>query len=164
MRIADTVQDSIVDGPGFRFTVFTQGCFHNCPGCHNPGTHDVNGGREMSPADVIAEMLRNPLTDGVTFSGGEPFLQPEGCAEIARAARAEKLNVWAYTGYTFEKLMELAKDNASIREFMELIDVLIDGPFIIEEKSFNVKWRGSSNQRVLDMAASLKSGTAVIKE
>ena len=102
MRIANTVSDSIVDGPGLRFTVFTQGCPHRCPGCHNPGTHDPAGGREVSVAELAAELAAelsgNPLTDGLTLSGGEPFCQAAECAALARIARERGLNVWAYTG------------------------------------------------------------------
>jgi len=104
MRIAGTVQDSIVDGPGLRFTVFTQGCPHHCEGCHNPQTHDPDGGTETDVQDVIAKMLSNPLTDGVTLSGGEPFAQAADCLKIAEAAHAHGLNVWAYSGYTFEQV------------------------------------------------------------
>ena len=99
MRIANTVSDSIVDGPGLRFTVFTQGCPHRCPGCHNPCTHDPAGGREVSVAELAAELSGNPLTDGLTLSGGEPFCQAAECAALARIARERGLNVWAYTGY-----------------------------------------------------------------
>ena len=105
MRIAGMIQDSIVDGPGFRFTLFTQGCPHDCEGCHNPETHDFSGGSEMSTDEIIRKLLSNPLTDGITFSGGEPFEQSEDCAVIAHAARKNGLNVWAYSGYTFEELL-----------------------------------------------------------
>ncbi len=159
MRIAGLVQDSIVDGRGMRFVVFTQGCPHHCEGCHNPETHDPSAGQEMTVDTVIKEMLSNPMTDGVTLSGGEPFMQPHDCAEIAKAAHKAGLNVWAYTGYTFEKLLEM--ENEAVREFMNEIDVLIDGPFILSERSLSIPWRGSKNQRLLDMAQSLTSGKAV---
>lgn len=111
MRIAGLVQDSIVDGPGFRFTVFTQGCPHNCEGCHNPDTHDPDGGREMTVKQVIDAMLSNPMTDGLTLSGGDPFVQAADCAEIAKAAHKNGLNVWTYTGWTYEKLAELSEQD-----------------------------------------------------
>ena len=161
MRIADVIQDSIVDGPGFRFVVFTQGCHHNCPGCHNPGTHDENGGREMAVEEIIREMRRNPLTDGVTLSGGEPFLQPGPCADIAEAARADGLNVWAYSGWTFEQLLERGREDAATARLLRLLDVLVDGPFVLEKKSMEVKWRGSTNQRLIDVPKSLAAGEAV---
>ena len=105
MRIANTVSDSIVDGPGLRFTVFTQGCPHRCPGCHNPDTHDPAGGHEATVDELAEKLLSNPLTDGLTLSGGEPFCQAEECAKLAAAAREKGLNVWTYTGYTYERLI-----------------------------------------------------------
>ena len=162
MKIAGTVQDSIVDGPGFRFTLFTQGCPHHCPGCHNPQTHDFTGGTEMSTDEIIQKLLSNPLTDGITFSGGEPFEQASDCAVIAAAARENGLNVWCYSGYTFEELLTKAQNDAGIMELLSLTDVLVDGKFILEEKSYNVPWRGSRNQRLIDVQKSLSTGSAVI--
>ncbi|MGI6029779.1 MAG: anaerobic ribonucleoside-triphosphate reductase activating protein [Candidatus Heteroscillospira sp.] len=159
MRIANYIQDSIVDGKGLRFTLFTQGCPHNCPGCHNPQTHDFSGGQERTTQELIEIILKNPLTDGVTFSGGEPFAQAGACAEIARAVREKGLNIWAYSGWTFEQLLNGTKEQ---RELLELCDVLVDGPFILEQRSLNLKWRGSTNQRVIDVPASLKAGEAVL--
>lgn len=159
MRIAGTVQESIVDGPGLRFVIFAQGCPHRCPGCHNPQTHDFEGGREVSTQEIIRAMLANPLTDGVTFTGGEPFCQSGACAEVARAAKEHGLNVWAYSGWTFEELY--AMEDPDVRRFLELVDVLVDGPFIQEQRSLNIKWRGSRNQRLIDVPRSLKAGAAV---
>lgn len=159
MRIAGLVQDSIVDGRGMRFVVFTQGCPHHCEGCHNPETHEPSAGLEMTTLEVINEMLSNPMTDGLTLSGGEPFMQPHDCAEIARAAHEAGLNVWAYTGYTFEKLLEM--DSEAVRELMNEIDVLVDGPFILSQKSLSIPWRGSKNQRLLNMQKSLDCGKAI---
>jgi anaerobic ribonucleoside-triphosphate reductase activating protein len=161
MRIAGLVQDSIVDGPGLRFTVFTQGCPHHCAGCHNPETHDPDGGSEMTTEEIIDQMGSNPLTDGLTLSGGEPFLQAGDCAKIAKAAKDNSLNVWAYTGYTFEKLLELAVTRPEIKKLLELIDVLVDGPFELAERSLAIKWRGSKNQRLLDVRRSLTEGKAI---
>ena len=155
MRIANYIQDSIVDGKGLRFTLFTQGCPHHCPGCHNPQTHDFSGGRDMSVDELIAIILKNPLTDGVTFSGGEPFAQAEDCIQIAKAVREKGLNVWAYSGWTFEQLLA---GTPAQRELLSLCDVLVDGPFILEQRSLNLKWRGSTNQRVLDVPKSLAQG------
>ncbi|MBE6949495.1 MAG: anaerobic ribonucleoside-triphosphate reductase activating protein [Ruminococcaceae bacterium] len=159
MRIAGLVQDSIVDGRGMRFVVFTQGCPHHCEGCHNPETHDPSGGKELTVDAVIKEMLSNPMTDGVTLSGGEPFMQPQDCAEIAKAAHNAGLNVWAYTGYTFEKLLE--SENEAVRELLNEVDVLIDGPFVLKERSLSIPWRGSKNQRMIDVAQSLIEGRVV---
>lgn len=162
MRIAGTVQDSIVDGPGLRFTLFTQGCPHHCAGCHNPETHDPNGGTETTAEEMIRQMLSNPLTDGLTLSGGEPFLQAFDCAAVAGAAKEAGLNVWTYTGYTFDKLK--AMDDPGIQKLLALTDVLVDGPFILSERSLNIKWRGSTNQRLIDVPKSLAEGHAVILE
>lgn len=164
MKIAGLVQDSIVDGPGLRFTVFTQGCPHKCPGCHNPETHDVAGGKEVPVEDVIKEMLSNPMTDGVTLSGGEPFMQPGDCAEIAEQAKAAGLNVWAYTGYTFEKLIELGKETPEIMRLLGQVDVLVDGAFVLEKRSLSIPWRGSTNQRLLNVPESLSRGEPVPAE
>ena len=164
MRIAGMIQDSIVDGPGFRFTLFTQGCPHNCEGCHNPETHDFNGGSEMSTDEIIKKLLSNPLTDGITFSGGEPFEQAGDCAVIARTARENGLNVWAYSGYTFEELLEKAEKQPGVMELLKLTDVLVDGRFILAQRSLSLKWRGSANQRILDVPRSLEAGTAVLRQ
>lgn len=159
MRIADFVQDSIVDGPGLRFTLFTQGCPHHCKGCHNPSTHDPEGGKEVTAEKVIEIMLSNPLTDGLTLSGGEPFAQAGDCAVIAKAAREHGLNVWAYSGWTFEELMN--NPDPEIRHLLELIDVLVDGRFVLAQRSLSLKWRGSGNQRVIDVSKSLAAGDVV---
>ncbi len=164
MKIAGTVQDSIVDGPGFRFTLFTQGCPHKCPGCHNPQTHDFSGGEELSTDEIIKKLLSNPLTDGITFSGGEPFEQASDCAVIAAAARQHGLNVWCYSGYTFEELLEKSRVDSGVMELLKLTDVLVDGKFILEEKSYNVPWRGSRNQRLIDVKKSLEQKSAVTLE
>lgn len=159
MRIAGLVQDSIVDGPGLRFAVFTQGCPHRCAGCHNPESHDPTGGTEMSVDEVIQKMLSNPLTDGLTLSGGEPFHQPADCAELAAAARKAGLNVWTYTGYTFEELLNLSEP--AVKKLLSLTDVLVDGRFELTERSLSLKWRGSRNQRLIDVEKSLGTGDVI---
>ena len=159
MRIANYIQDSIVDGKGLRFTLFTQGCPHRCVGCHNPETHDFSGGKDMLPEDIIKIILKNPLTDGVTFSGGEPFSQAHSCAKIARCVREHGLNIWAYSGYTFEQLIN--HPDRDMQELLSLCDVLVDGPFVLSQRSLSLKWRGSTNQRVLDVAKSLMLGKPV---
>ena len=160
MRIANTVSDSIVDGPGLRFTVFTQGCPHHCPGCHNPDTHDPAGGREVTVAELARRMMSNPLTDGLTLSGGEPFLQTEDCAALARLARERGLNVWTYTGYTYERLLEGELPGALA--LLEQTDVLVDGPFLLAEKSYEALFRGSANQRLIDVKKSRAAGRVVL--
>ena len=160
MRIANTMSDSIVDGPGLRFTVFTQGCPHNCPGCHNPDTHDPAGGREVSVAELAEQLGKNTITDGLTLSGGEPFCQGAECAALARIAREKGLNVWVYTGYTYERLLEGGLPGAL--ELLELTDVLVDGSFLLEEKSYEALFRGSSNQRLIDVKQSRQAGKVVL--
>lgn len=160
MRIANVVSDSIVDGPGLRFTVFTQGCPHHCPGCHNPGTHDPAGGREATVEELAAQMTANPLTDGLTLSGGEPFDQAGECAALAARARAHGLSVWAYTGYCYENLLEQGKPN--VLALLDQVDVLVDGPFVEDLKSYDALFRGSTNQRLIDVPKSRASGSVVL--
>ena len=160
MRIAGTVQDSIVDGPGFRFTVFTQGCSHHCPGCHNPQTHDPSGGTEHTVEELLERMHSNPLTDGLTLSGGEPFEQPEECLLLAQGAHESGLNVWSYTGYLFEFLRD--QDTEAQKAFLRELDVLVDGPFLLEQRTLSLPWRGSRNQRVIDVPKSLENGDVVL--
>ncbi len=157
LRIAGLVNDSIVDGPGFRLAVFTQGCPHNCLGCHNPETHDFNGGSDMDTAEIILTMEDNPLLDGVTLTGGDPFCQPEACLEVARAAHKLGLNVWAYSGWTYEQLLEDPKKRALLEE----TDVLVDGPFILAQRTLDKRFMGSKNQRAIDVKASLAQGSAI---
>ena len=160
LRIAGTVNDSIVDGPGIRFTIFTQGCPHNCEGCHNPQTHSFEGGEIVDTDDLLEKIKGNPLLDGVTFSGGEPFCQAEALAELGKKVKELGMNVITYTGYTFEKLWS-ERDKEHWGELLEVTDNLIDGPFVLAKKDWEIKFRGSSNQRYIDCQASLKEGRAV---
>ncbi len=160
MRIASAVSDSIVDGPGLRYTVFTQGCPHHCKGCHNPDTHDPTGGKEVSLEVLIAEMLKNPLLDGLTLSGGEPFLQAEACAALAVAAHEKGLDVWTYTGYTWEEL--IAAHDPAQDALLQQTDVLVDGPFVLSLKSYSAQFRGSTNQRLINVPASLRAGRVIL--
>ena len=148
IRICGFEQESIVDGDGIRFVVFTQGCPHHCVGCHNPQSHDFNAGTEYDTADIIEMIKSNPLISGVTLSGGEPFCQSEACLEIAKAVHQMGKNVWCYTGY---ELFEVI-GNPLLKE----IDVLVDGKFILSKKSYDLKFRGSSNQRIIDVKESFK--------
>jgi len=161
MKIAGLVQDSIVDGPGFRFVVFTQGCNLGCEGCHNPATWDPFGGTEIAVEEIVAEMYGNPLTDGITLTGGEPFMQAADCARLASAAREKNLNVWVHTGFTFEELIIKADSDDSVKELLGLTDILVDGRFILAERTLSMKWRGSKNQRVIDVARSVAGGAVV---
>ena len=160
IRIAGIVDESIVDGPGFRMAVFVQGCPHHCPECHNPQTHDFNGGSWMDTAEIIERAADNPLLDGVTLSGGEPFCQPLACVDIARRAREIGLNVWSYSGYTYEALVEMGEE---VRALLEQLDVLVDGPYLKDRRTLELRFRGSDNQRLIDVPASLKTGQAVEK-
>lgn len=156
IRIAGTVNDSIVDGPGLRFSVFTQGCPHGCPGCHNPETHDPTGGQETETEALIEKMGKNPLLSGLTLSGGDPMLQAEACLELAKAAHAKGLNVWLYTGYTWEELTE--ENDPERMALLRETDVMVDGRFILAQRSLELDYRGSRNQRLIDVPATLKSG------
>ena len=160
IRIAGTVNDSIVDGPGLRFTVFTQGCPHHCPGCHNPETHDPAGGRDADTEEIIRQMLVNPLLSGVTLSGGDPMEQPLPCAEIARAAHQNMLNVWTYTGYTLDALLK--QNDPDRLALLQETDVLVDGPFLQQERSLELRYCGSRNQRLIDVKASLAAGQVIL--
>lgn len=160
IRIAGIVQDSIVDGQGIRMTIFTQGCPHHCPGCHNAHTHDPQGGREVTVAEIIEQMRSNPLLDGVTFSGGEPFEQIEAVKHIAHEAHRLRLNVWCYTGWTWEQIMQDPRK----RGLLAYIDVLVDGRFDLKLRSFELKWRGSKNQRVIAVEESLFKNEVMLWE
>ena len=161
MRIFGLQQDSIVDGPGFRFACFVQGCPHGCPGCHNPDSHDPAGGQEMSVEEVARQLLKNPLTDGLTLSGGEPFAQAEDCLALAKIAHGHGLNVWSYSGWTFEYLRD--QGTPAQRSLLAELDVLVDGPFLLSERTLSLPWRGSRNQRVVDVRRSLETGTVAVR-
>lgn len=160
IRLAGMEPESIVDGPGYRFAVFVQGCPHHCPGCHNPQTHDFNGGHMADTDDIIAYLGKNPLVRGVTLSGGEPMMQPEPLRLIAQAAKKRGMNVWCYTGFTLEKLLEERREDRM--RLLECIDVLVDGPYLSHERSLDLLYRGSRNQRLIDMPATLKAGQIVL--
>ena len=158
LDLAGIVGDSIVDGPGIRTTVFSQGCPHHCPGCHNPETWAFGCGTAMDE-EVVLEIIRsNPLCRGVTFSGGEPFAQAEGFARLAKLLKAAGKEVASYTGFTFEQLLD---GTDAQRALLETIDVLIDGPFLLAEKTLELPFRGSRNQRILDVPKSLAAGRPV---
>lgn len=159
MRVAYLVHDSIVDGPGLRFVCFVQGCPHHCHGCHNPESHDPAGGKEMAVSEVTEQIMSNLLTDGLTLSGGEPFEQAEECFVLANFAQWYGLNVWCYTGYTFEHLHD--HGTYEQKAMLHNVDVLVDGPYIKEERSLSLPWRGSKNQRLIDVQASLKAGKVI---
>ena len=156
IKIAALVNDSIVDGPGLRYAVYVQGCPHRCEGCHNPQTHDTNGGTETDTAEIWRQIAANPLLDGITFSGGEPMSQPRALAELAAKARELGLNIWCYTGHCFEELA--AKGEADIDTLLSYIDVLVDGPFVLAQRTLELPFRGSANQRLIDVPESFARG------
>lgn len=150
LRIAGIEEESIVDGPGIRYTIFTQGCLHGCPGCHNPDTHDVQGGIEVDIDELYEDIISNPILTGVTLSGGEPFLQADKLIPLVTKIKSTtKLDVVCYTGYTIEQLFRLSKTHPSVDQLLKSIDILIDGPFMEDRRDLTLKFRGSSNQRIL---------------
>jgi anaerobic ribonucleoside-triphosphate reductase activating protein len=161
LRIAGIVNDSIVDGEGYRFTIFTQGCPHHCPGCHNPQTHSFDGGHMTNIEDLYQKITENPLLSGVTFSGGEPFCQPEPLTELAKRLHQIHLDIWIYTGYTLEQLQ--SRPEPAIHSLLAAADVLVDGAFHLAERDLTLAFRGSRNQRVIDMNATRTAGHMVEK-
>lgn len=163
IRLASDLQtDSIVDGEGIRSVIWTQGCSHHCPGCHNPITWDFDGGFEVDVEDFVEEIRKLKGQDGITFSGGDPIFQIEACLEIAKFAKRQGLNIWCYTGFTFEKLLEMNEKNPHILEFLKYVDVLVDGPFILKERSLDLQFKGSRNQRIIDMPKTLEKKEIVL--
>ena len=162
LRLAGIVRESIVDGPGIRFAVFCQGCPHHCEECHNPETHDFDGGTVCSIEKLLAEIDKDPLLAGVTFSGGEPFCQPEAFASLARKVKERNLSVVSFSGYTLEQLQELSVRKPAVGELLALTDILIDGPYQKEKRDLTLAFRGSSNQRVIYMNKTRAGGQVVI--
>ncbi len=150
--------DSIVDGEGIRSVIWFQGCSHNCLGCHNPETHDFNKGVLKDINELKEEIKALEAQSGVTFSGGDPMMQIEALVELAKCVKESGMNVWVYTGYTFEEVLKLAEKNKNYRKALDYIDVLVDGKFELSLRSFDVEFRGSSNQRIIDVKKSLESG------
>ena len=140
IKISGVVNDSIVDGAGFRLTVFTQGCHHNCPGCHNPQTHDPEGGFWSDTEDILNVAAENPLLDGITLSGGDPMEQPAPCTALAEGAHKMGLNVWTYTGYTWEALLE--ENNPERMMLLKSTDVLVDETFSYGSAFFGTAVQG----------------------
>ncbi len=164
LRLAGVIRESIVDGPGIRMTVFTQGCPHHCKGCHNEQTWDFNGGYDSSTERILEEAQKDPILRGLTFSGGEPFSQAESLAILAKEAKEKGYDIFCYTGYTFENLVSQFKEHPEYKALLEQCDWLVDGPFILEKRSLMLKFRGSTNQRILDVKKSLSCGCAVETE
>lgn len=164
IRIAGVVRESIVDGPGLRFTVFCQGCPHGCKGCHNMATHDFSGGYDCELDKILGAIDQNPLLDGVTFSGGEPLCQPEAFYKLAVEVKKRNLNIMTYTGYTYEELQEMGRENHWVADLLSLTDLLVDGRFVEAERDLTLLFRGSRNQRVIDMNLTRERGEVTLAE
>ena len=162
MKISGIVEESIVDGPGIRFTIFFQGCTHNCYKCHNPNTHDINKGKEISVDQLICNIKELPYIDGVTLSGGDPLMQIEECVELCKKIKQLNLNIMVYTGYTYETLLKMS--NPKYQELLKYIDYLVDGPFIYSLLDLTLKYKGSSNQRIIDIKETKKNNKIVIAD
>ena len=158
IQLLQVVEDTVADGPGFRTSIYCAGCPNGCPGCHNPQSWDIRNGHEVSTEEVMAVIEADPFARGVTFTGGDPMFQPEGFAELAEAIRSRtNKNIWCYTGFRFENILH----NPRQRRLLELVDVLVDGPFVQALRDEDLLFRGSSNQRLIDVPASLMAGQVV---
>ena len=157
INVAGIIGESIVDGPGIRLTVFCQGCPHHCKGCHNPQTHSFTDGYVESIDYIFQEYRKNPLLSGITFSGGEPFCQPEPLAALGRMVRATGGHVMTYTGYVYEDLLKMAEEDPAIRKLLDVTNVLVDGPYVEELRDLTLEFRGSSNQRLINLDAQNES-------
>lgn len=160
LRVAGVVKNSIVDGPGIRYVIFTQGCPHHCPGCHNPQTHSMDGGEEMSQQKLLEEIFADPILFGVTFSGGEPFAQAEALLPIAEELKARGKHLMIYTGYLYEDLLKM--EDPAVQRLLALADVLVDGPFVEAERDLTLTFRGSANQRVIDLTKTRETGEVTL--
>ena len=162
VRLAGIAYESLVNGPGMRRVFFAQGCKHKCKGCFNPETHSFEDGEIMDMDKLIKDVLDNPILKGVTFSGGNTIEQAHSFAYMAKAFKNSNLNIWCYTGYTFEKLLEVMKVDTAISELLNNIDVLVDGRFEINNKEEGLRFRGSTNQRIINVKESLNQNKVVI--
>ena len=162
IRICGVVWESIVDGPGLRFVLFTQGCPHHCPGCHNPESHAMDGGYEVSSEKVLEEFRKNPLLKGITLSGGDPIVQAEELVDLCREVHALGKDVLLYTGYTYEELQEMAKARPAVAELLAETDTLVDGRFVLAQRDLTLIYKGSRNQRIIDMARTREAGRIVL--
>ncbi|QCX32568.1 anaerobic ribonucleoside-triphosphate reductase activating protein [Caloramator sp. E03] len=160
IRISGIIKESVVDGPGIRYVIFAQGCLHKCIGCHNPHTHDFKGGYDIDVDDLKNDIIRNPFIDGVTFSGGDPFYQVEGFYYLAKELKKNNIHIVCYTGFFYEDIVK----NNDKKKLLENVDLLIDGPFILSQKTLKLPFRGSSNQRIIDVKRSLMEGEVITVE
>ena len=171
IRIADIERESIVDGEGVRYVIFTQGCNHNCLGCHNPSSHDFTGGKLISDEEILNDIDNSPLIDGITLSGGDPFFQAKELISLVKACKERELTIWAYTGFIFDEFQKFMKKepcdkriNKDMIKLLRLTDVLVDGPFILSERTLSESFKGSKNQRILDVKKSIKNKKPIIYE
>ncbi|MBR3199438.1 MAG: anaerobic ribonucleoside-triphosphate reductase activating protein [Bacilli bacterium] len=159
---ADLQSDSIVDGPGLRTVIWTQGCSHHCKGCQNPQTWDYNGGG-LVPIEMVKEAIDElENQDGITFSGGDPMFQVDACLELAKYCKEKGYNIWVYTGFTYEELMKMSLNNPNYKEILSYIDILVDGRFILKERDLSLLFRGSRNQRLIDVKKTLEKNEVVL--
>ena len=160
ISILEIVEDTTVDGPGFRTSVYSSGCPHHCPGCHNPQSWNIDNGHQVETEEILKVILDDPFAD-VTFSGGDPMFQPQGFTELAKAIKQQSSkNIWCYTGFLFEDLLKSPVQKA----LLENIDVLVDGRFVEALKDEELRFRGSSNQRIINVPASLERGEIIIMD
>ncbi len=162
LRLAGIRRESIVDGPGYRFAIYLQGCSHRCSGCHNPETHDPSGGSPMEVDLLVREIKKSDPLDGITITGGEPFEQLAAAAAICRAVCELGLNLVVYSGYQFEELLRKSRQDLDIRLILEKSWLLVDGPFIESQKDLTLAFRGSRNQRLIDLPRSMEASAPVI--
>ncbi|NLI69586.1 MAG: anaerobic ribonucleoside-triphosphate reductase activating protein [Firmicutes bacterium] len=162
LRIAGIKKESLVDGPGVCYVIFVQGCNHNCPGCHNPEAQPFDGGVEMEIGAIFEEIASLKGTDAVVFSGGEPFLQPVALSLLGKKIHHLGLKIITYTGFTLEQLLENSPQKRDCQKLLEVTDILIDGPYIEEQKDLELAFRGSKNQRIIDVKPSMKLKKAVV--
>lgn len=162
INLSGIVKESIVDGPGIRYVIFTQGCPHKCMGCHNPQTHNSIYGNLTSVDEIVNDIIKNPLLKGITISGGEPFMQANELSNLISKLDRNKLNVIVYTGYEFESLLNNSNEYNGFESLLNSSDVLIDGKFDINLKSDLLPFRGSTNQRSIDCKESIKTGDTVM--
>lgn len=164
IRLSGIIYESLVNGPGLRRVLFSQGCKHNCKGCFNPSTHCYDGGELKNMDELLDDIRKNPMLKGITFSGGDPFEQASKFAYMAKKIKETNLNIWCYTGYTFEYIFEHRNEHEGWEQLLNNIDVLVDGKFEEDKKSNKLKYRGSSNQRIIDVKKTLKMKQIIILE
>ncbi len=167
IRVADIYKESIVDGEGYRMAIFLQGCNHHCKGCHNPQTWDFNGGTEMEISDII-DMYNSDIMDGITLSGGDPFFQADKLQELFNYCEDKSVSLWAYTGFIFDEFLKYINNepcdnriNDSMINMLKYTEVVVDGPFILEQRTVEALYRGSTNQRLVDVKKSLAENRVV---